>query len=276
MRSKRSRDPGQEGASLWLKLGSLAALLFLHIPLFLIFLYSFTTEQSAYGFPPPGLTLKWFPQAVTNPDMLAALLLTVRVAALATAAALILGTLAAAAVYRYDFFGREAISFLLVLPLALPGIVTGIAMRSAISLMHIPFSFWTIVIGHATFCVVTVYNNVLARFRRSSGSIVEASMDLGANGFQTFRHVILPTLATALLAGGILAFSLSFDEVIVTTFTAGQQQTLPIWLYSQMLRPRNRPITNVTALLVVLLTALPILLAQRLIGRSSGETTDQT
>ena len=271
MRSSRQSDPSQEKASWWLKAGAVGALLFLHIPLWLIFLYSFTTETSAYSFPPPGLTLKWIPQALQNPDMQAALFLTLRVAVLATLAALILGTLAAAAVYRYDFFGKEAISFLLVLPLALPGIVTGIAMRSAISLMQIPFSFWTIVIGHATFCVVTVYNNVLARFRRTSGSIVEASMDLGANGFQTFRHVVLPSIATALLAGGILAFSLSFDEVIVTTFTAGQQQTLPIWLYSQMLKPRNRPITNVTAMLVVLITAVPILLAQRLIVRSSGE-----
>jgi putative spermidine/putrescine transport system permease protein len=271
MRSRSQSQSSGERASWWLRSAAIGALLFLHLPIWLIFLYSFTTEQSAYSFPPPGLTLKWIPQAIANPDMQAALLLTLRVAVLATVAALILGTLAAAAVYRYDFFGKEAISFMLVLPLALPGIVTGIAMRSAISLMHIPFSFWTIVIGHATFCVVTVYNNVLARFRRSSGSIVEASMDLGANGFQTFRYVVLPSIASALLAGAILAFSLSFDEVIVTTFTAGQQQTLPIWLYSQMLRPRNRPITNVTAMLVVLITVVPILLAQRLIGRTSGE-----
>ncbi len=274
MRSKPRPSATDEQAPWWLKGSALAALLFLHVPLSLIFLYSFTTEQSAYSFPPPGLTLKWVPLAIGNPDMGAALLLTLRVAALATLAALILGTLAAAAVYRYEFFGREAISFMLVLPLALPGIVTGIAMRSAISLMHIPFSFWTIVIGHATFCVVTVYNNVLARFRRTAGSMVEASMDLGANAFQTFWHVVLPSIGTALLAGGILAFSLSFDEVIVTTFTAGQQQTLPIWLFSQMLRPRNRPITNVTAMLVVLVTVLPILLAQRLISQSSGEGTD--
>jgi putative spermidine/putrescine transport system permease protein len=275
MPSRPASDSSSERASLWLKAGAIGTLLFLHIPIWLIFLYSFTTEQSAYSFPPPGLTLRWVPQAISNPDMQAALLLTIRVAALATLAALVLGTLAAAAVYRYDFFGKQAISFLLVLPLALPGIVTGIAMRSAISLLQIPFSFWTIVVGHATFCVVTVYNNVLARFRRSSGSIVEASMDLGANGFQTFWHIVLPGIATALLAGGILAFSLSFDEVIVTTFTAGQQQTLPIWLYSQMLKPRNRPITNVTAMLVVLITVIPILLAQRLIGRSSGEGSDQ-
>lgn len=269
MRSKNKIRSSEERASIWLKLGAAAALLFLHIPLWLIFLYSFTTDQSAYTFPPPGLTLKWIPQALANSAMQDALMLTVRVAVLATLMALVLGTLAAAAVYRYDFFGKEAISFILVLPLALPGIVTGIAMRSAISLMQIPFSFWTIVIGHATFCVVTVYNNVLARFRRTSGSMVEASMDLGANSFQTFWHIVLPNISTALLAGAILAFSLSFDEVIVTTFTAGQQQTLPIWIFSQMLKPRNRPITNVTAMLVVLITALPILFAQRLTAQSS-------
>lgn len=269
MRSRIKSTNSGDSAPWALKVGTVGVLLFLHVPLWLIFLYSFTTEQSAYTFPPPGLTWKWVPQAIQNPDMLASLTLTLRVAVLATFVALILGTLAAAAVYRYDFFGKNAISFILVLPLALPGIVTGIAMRSAISLMQIPFSFWTIVIGHATFCVVTVYNNVLARFRRSSGSMVEASMDLGANSFQTFWHIVLPNLGTALLAGAILAFSLSFDEVIVTTFTAGQQQTLPIWIYSQMLKPRNRPITNVTAMLVVLLTALPILLAQRLTQRDS-------
>jgi len=252
-----------------LKLSAAGALLFLHIPLWLIFLYAFTTDESGYTFPPPGLTLKWIPRALANPEMQAALLLTVKVATLATVVALILGTLAAAAVYRFNFFGKETISFMLILPLALPGIVTGIAIRSAISLLEIPFSFWTIVIGHATFCVVVVYNNVLARFRRSSSSMIEASMDLGANSFQTFWHVIFPNIATALLAGGILAFSLSFDEVIVTTFTAGLQQTLPIWMYSQMLRPRNRPVTNVTAMLVVLLTTIPILVAQKMTAQSS-------
>lgn len=272
MPSSPSRQAKADRAPWLLKVAAAAALLFLHIPMWLIFLYSFTTEQSAYSFPPPGLTLKWFPQALANPDMHSALLLSLRVAVLATILALILGTLAAAAVYRYDFFGKESISFMLILPLALPGIVTGIAMRSAMSLGHIPFSFWTIVVGHATFCVVVVYNNVIARFRRSSGSMIEASMDLGANGFQTFWRVVFPDIATALLAGAILAFSLSFDEVIVTTFTSGQQQTLPIWLYSQMLKPRNRPITNVTAMLVVLFTAVPIVLAQRLAARSSGES----
>jgi putative spermidine/putrescine transport system permease protein len=177
--------------------------------------------------------------------------------------------LAAAAVWRSRFFGREAISLLLILPIALPGIITGISLRSAIGLLEIPFSFWTIVIGHATFCVVVVYNNVLARFRRMQGSQIEASMDLGANSFQTFRHVVFPNIATALLAGGMLAFALSFDEVIVTTFTAGQDTTLPIWIFSQLTRPRDRPVTNVVAMFVMLITFLPILLAHRLSAASS-------
>src|SRR5574339_747374 len=265
---KNPQNSGDQ-ASWLLKLGAAAGLLFLHIPLWLIFLYAFTTDESGYTFPPPGLTLKWIPRALANPDMQAALFLTLKVATLATIAALVLGTLAAAAVYRFDFFGKETISFMLILPLALPGIVTGIAIRSAISLMGIPFSFWTIVIGHATFCVVVVYNNVLARFRRSSNSMIEASMDLGANSFQTFWHIVLPNIGTALLAGAILAFSLSFDELIVTTFTAGNQQTLPIWIFSQMLKPRNRPITNVTALLVVLITVIPIIIAQRIVAKNS-------
>jgi len=269
MPSKSSSNLSSERASWFLKLGAIAVVLFLHIPIWLIFLYSFTTDTAAYTFPPPGLTLKWIPQALANPEMQEALGLSIRVALLATTTALVLGTLAASAIYRSTFFGKEAISFMLILPLALPGIVTGIAMRSAISLMSIPFSFWTIVIGHATFCVVVVYNNVLARFRRSSGSLIEASMDLGANSFQTFRHIVLPNIGTALLAGAILAFSLSFDEVIVTTFTAGQQETLPIWILGQMFKPRSRPITNVTAMLVVAITALPILFAQRITAGSS-------
>ena len=269
MLSKKISQPIGDQASWFLKLGSLGTLLFLHIPLMLIFLYAFTTDEAGYSFPPPGLTLKWIPRALGNPDLQSALLLSLKVAALATFIALILGTLAASAVYRFNFFGKETISFMLILPLALPGIVTGIAIRSAISLTGIPFSFWTIVIGHATFCVVVVYNNVLARFRRSSNSMIEASMDLGANSFQTFWKIIFPNIATALLAGGILAFSLSFDEVIVTTFTAGLQQTLPIWIYSQMLKPRNRPVTNVAAMLVVLITAIPIIIAQRITAQSS-------
>jgi putative spermidine/putrescine transport system permease protein len=186
------------------------------------------------------------------------LFLSLRVALLATGVAVVLGSLAAAAVYRSRFFGRETISFLVLLPIALPGIVSGIALRSAIHLLGIPFSFWTIVIGHATFCLVVVYNNVLARFRRMGRSQLEASADLGANPLQTFRYILLPELASALLAGSLLAFALSFDEIIVTTFTAGQQQTLPIWVFSQLTKPRQRPVISVVALGVIGLTVLPI------------------
>jgi putative spermidine/putrescine transport system permease protein len=248
-------------ASWLLKTAAGMGLLFLHIPLAVILLYAFTTEDKSYQFPPPGLTLKWFAVAWNRADIWAALTLSAQVALVATGIALVLGTLAAAAVHRSRFFGREAISLLFILPIALPGIVTGIALRSAFNLAEIPFSFWTIVLGHATFCVVVVYNNVLARLRRTSGSLIEASMDLGADGLQTFRYVVLPNIATALLAGGMLAFALSFDEVIVTTFTAGQTATLPIWMLEELVRPRQRPVTNVVAILVIAVTFLPILLA---------------
>jgi putative spermidine/putrescine transport system permease protein len=246
-------------ASIGLKIAAGAGLAFLHLPLLLIFIYAFTTEDKSYQWPPPGLTLKWFAVTWDRPDVWQALSLSVRVASISTAIALVLGTLCAAAVSRTKFFGREAVSLMVILPIALPGIVTGISLRAAFNLADIPFSFWTIVLGHATFCVVVVYNNAVARFRRTSGSLIEASMDLGADSFQTFRHVILPNIATALLAGGMLAFALSFDEVIVTTFTAGQQQTLPIWMLEELVRPRQRPVTNVVAMVVVLVTFLPIL-----------------
>lgn len=256
MRSDRSQSSG-----LSLKIAAGVGLAFLHLPILLIFIYAFTTEEKSFQWPPPGFTTKWFAVAWNRPDIWEALTLSVKVASIATVIALVLGTLAAAAVARTKFFGREVISLLVILPIALPGIITGIALRSAFSLADIPFTFWTIILGHATFCVVVVYNNAVARFRRTSGSLIEASMDLGADGFQTFRYVILPNIATALLAGGMLAFALSFDEVIVTTFTAGQQSTLPIWMLEELIRPRQRPVTNVVAMVVVIVTFLPILAA---------------
>jgi putative spermidine/putrescine transport system permease protein len=262
MRSdRRARATGGERVSIWLKLAAAAGLLYLHVPMAFIILYAFTTEDKSYQFPPPGLTAKWFAVAWERDDIWAALGLSLRVALVSTLIALVLGTLAAAAVSRTRFFGRESISLLIILPIALPGVITGISLRSAINLADFSFSFWTIVIGHATFCVVVVYNNALARFRRTSASLVEASMDLGADGFQTFRYVVLPNIATALLAGGMLAFALSFDEVIVTTFTAGQQSTLPIWMLGELVRPRSRPVTNVVAVFVIAVTFVPILAA---------------
>jgi putative spermidine/putrescine transport system permease protein len=259
MRSDRGQRPPKS-----LAIAAIGGLLFLHLPLALIFLYAFTTEEKSYQFPPPGYTLQWFSVVWERQDIWNAIWLSVRVAAIATAIALVLGTCAAAAVARSKFFGRDYISLLFILPIALPGIITGIALRSAFNVMDIPFSVWTIVLGHATFCIVVVYNNALARFRRTSGSMIEASMDLGADGFQTFRYVVLPQIGSALLAGGMLAFALSFDEVIVTTFTAGtgvSSKTLPIWMLDELIRPRQRPVTNVVAIFVVLVTFIPILAA---------------
>ncbi|MDZ4088528.1 MAG: ABC transporter permease [Tabrizicola sp.] len=258
-------------ASWGLKAAALGGLLFLHLPILLIFLYAFTTEERSYAFPPPGYTTQWFAVAWNREDIWPPLWLSLRVAAIATVMAMILGTLAAAAMARASFFGRDQVSLLILLPIALPGVITGMSLRSAFGIMDIPFSTWTIVLGHATFCIVIVYNNAIARMRRLSGGILEASADLGANSFQTFRHVLLPNLGSALLAGGMLAFALSFDEVIVTTFTAGQQSTLPIWMLNELVRPRQRPVTNVVAIVVFAATFVPILIAYYL-TRGGSET----
>jgi putative spermidine/putrescine transport system permease protein len=257
MRSSRRH----EGAGWPLKIAATLVVLFLHVPIALIVLYAFSAEDKSYVFPPPALTTQWFAVAWEREDVWAAIKLSAEVAAISTGIALVLGTLAAGALARAKFFGRDAISLLLILPIALPGIVTGIALRSAYHTLEIPFSFWTIVIGHATFCVVVVFNNAVARLRRMNPNLVEASMDLGADGFQTLRYVILPQLGSALLAGALLAFALSFDEVIVTTFTAGQQTTLPIWMLQELIRPRQRPVTNVVAVVIIALTFIPIVLA---------------
>lgn len=254
-----------------LTLAAVGGLLFLHLPILLIFLYAFTTEERTYQFPPPGLTTQWFAVAWNREDIWPPLYLSLKVATVSTFLALILGTLVAAAMSRTRFFGREQVALLIILPIALPGVITGMSLRSAFAVMDIPFSTFTIVLGHATFCIVIVYNNAVARFRRLSGGILEASADLGANSFQTFRHVLLPNLGTAMLAGGMLAFALSFDEVIVTTFTAGQQSTLPIWMLNELVRPRQRPVTNVVAIVVFVTTFFPILFAYYL-TRGGSET----
>ncbi|MBU0902744.1 ABC transporter permease [Pseudomonas sp. GWSMS-1] len=259
-----------EQASWGLKLAAWGGLVFLHFPILIIFMYAFNTESSGFSFPPQGFTLHWFSVALARPDVLEAIKLSAQIAALATVVAMILGTLAAAALYRRDFFGKESISMLLILPIALPGIITGLALLAAFKRFGIEPGFLTIVIGHATFCVVIVYNNVIARFRRTSHSLIEASMDLGADGWQTFRYIVLPNLGSALLAGGMLAFALSFDEIIVTTFTAGHERTLPLWLLNQLARPRDVPVTNVVAMLVMLATMLPILGAYYLTKGGEG------
>ena len=248
---------GQLAAPIWLKTLAYGGLIFLHFPIVFILINAFIAHDGNNTY----FTLKWFSAAFARDDVISAILLSLKVATVATFLALIMGTMAAAALYKRNFFGKNAITTMLILPIALPGIITGIALLSAMSLLNIELGFWTIVVSHATFCVVMIYNNVVARFRRMPHSLVEASMDLGADGFTTFRRILLPQLATALLAGGLLAFALSFDELIVTIFTAGHEVTLPIWLLNQLARPHDAPITNVVAMMVMLITSLPIIAA---------------
>ena len=248
---------------------SAAVLLFLYVPIATIFVYAFNADRGQ-SWPIREFTLRWFGDAFANQSVRDAFLLSLQAAFGATAIALLLGSLAAFAVHRLRFFGREAVSFVLVLPLALPGIVTGMALNATVNTVGVGFGLFTILVGHSTFCVVTVYNNVLARLRRSSSSIEEASRDLGADTWQTFRYITFPVIRTALLAGGLLAFALSFDEVIVTTFTAGTDQTLPIWIFTNLKLPNQRPIVNVVALIVIALSAVPVYMAQRLAADTSG------
>jgi putative spermidine/putrescine transport system permease protein len=265
MRAGTGIEP--RGVRIAMRVATLAVLAFLYVPLLVIVLYAFNPAR-AQAWPIQGLTTKWFGVAWRNQDVREALQTSIEAALGATSIALALGSLAAFAVHRYRFFGRDTVSFLLVLPLALPGIVTGMALNAAINfggqVFGLSFSLFTIIVGHATFCIVVVFNNVVARLRRTSASLFEASMDLGADGWQTFRYVTLPHLATALLAGGLLAFALSFDEIIVTNFTSGSEITLPKWIFDNLRIPNQRPQVNVVASAVVLASFIPVYIAQRL------------
>jgi putative spermidine/putrescine transport system permease protein len=246
-----------------LRLGTGITLAFVYLPLFLIGLYAFNRSVTQ-GWPIENYSTKWFSVAYHDERVRDALWLSVRAALGATAVAMVLGTLISLAVSRYRFFGRETISLLVILPIALPGIVTGLALQTTYTTVGVDFGLLTIIIGHATFCIVVVYNNAAARLRRLTGSLEEASSDLGADAWQTFRLVTFPQMRTALLAGGLLAFALSFDEVVVTVFTAGAQQTLPIWIYANLFRPVEQPVVNVVALFVIFASILPVYIAQRL------------
>ena len=247
-----------------LRAGTAITLAFIYVPLIVIFIYAFN-ESRSQAWPIDGLTLEWFDRAVNNPGVRDALSTSVQAALGATAIALLLGTLAALAVSRYRFFGRETISFLIILPLALPGIVTGMALNATFTqVLGMDLSLFTVIVGHATFCIVVVFNNAVARLRRGGTSLEEASMDLGANSWLTFRHVTFPSLRTALVAGALLAFALSLDEIIVTTFTIGNEQTLPIWIFANYARPNQLPIVNVVGVLVILLSIIPVYFANKL------------
>jgi len=244
----------------WLILG------FLYVPLIILGIMAFN-ESRFLAWPPPGFTLNWFGEALANPAIPQAFVNSIVAALAAVSIALVLGTLAAMAVQRFAFFGRNSISFLLILPIALPGVITGIALSTTFQTFGIEFSLMTIIIGHATFCIVIAYNNVVARLRRLPRSPEEASADLGADTWITFRRITMPGMRTALLSGALLAFALSFDEVIVTLFTAGAgTQTIPVWVLSAMQRPTELPVVNVVALVLVLISVIPVYIAQRISG----------
>jgi len=242
-------------------------LAFLFIPILIIIVYAFNASN-IQTFPIAGLSLRWFGSAFANQEIRTALALSLKAGVVATTIAMFLGSAAALAVHRYEFFGKNAVSFMVVLPIALPGIITGMALNSFFVFWGMSLSFWTIVIGHATFCIVIVYNNVIARLRRVPKSLEEASMDLGANGWQTFRRVTLPMISTSLVAGALLAFALSFDEVIVTTFTAGAQNTLPLWIFGAIRLGQKLPEVNVVVLIVMAITFVPVLLAYKLTNQA--------
>jgi putative spermidine/putrescine transport system permease protein len=253
-----------------LRLASSVVLVFLYLPLVVLAIYAFN-ESRIQSWPPVSFSLKWFGEAAANPALIQAIINSLIAGSAATAIALVLGTLAAIAVHRYSFFGRETISFLLVLPIALPGVVTGIALARTFRTFNIDLGIMTIIVGHATFCVVIVFNNVIARLRRLPASPEEASADLGADMWTTFRRVTAPRLGTALLSGALLAFALSFDEVIVTNFTAGPgTQTIPLWILSAIQRPRELPVVNVVAFVLTLVSIIPVWLAQRISGAETA------
>ncbi|HEX7243934.1 MAG TPA: ABC transporter permease [Solirubrobacterales bacterium] len=248
-----------------------AGLTFIYVPLFVLGIYAFNSSK-ILEWPPPSYTFEWFTKALESTAR-DAFWTSIKVGLVATAIALVLGTLASLAVARHRFFGRETISFLVVLPIALPGIVTGVALNNTFTqVFGIDLSLFTVIVAHATFCIVVVYNNSIARLRRMSTSFEEASADLGAHTWQTFRYVTLPNMRSALGAGGLLAFGLSFDEIIVTTFTIGAgEQTLPYWIFSNLFRAQERPIVNAVAVLVVLISIVPVYLAYRLTRADEGE-----
>ncbi|MDQ0377150.1 ABC transporter permease [Amycolatopsis thermophila] len=243
----------------------------IYVPLLVVLLNSVNADTT-FGWPPSGFTLEWWRRAAENEGVLRALVTSLEAGLAATAIALVLGMMAAFALQRYRFFGKDTVSLLIILPIALPGIVTGIALNNAFrTILGIDLGLFTAIIAHATFCVVVVFNNVVARLRRLGGNLEEASMDLGADGITTFRLVTFPMLRSALLAGGLLAFALSFDEIIVTTFTLGAGlQTLPIWILDNLFRPNQAPVVNVVAAVLIVVSTVPVYLAQRLSGDTAS------
>ena len=254
------------------KIGLLAVvgfvLAFMYIPLFVVIINSFNAQQLS-SWPIEDFSLYWWEFAANYEPIRLALLNSVIVATAAMVIASILGTLVAFALNRYEFFGKSTVNLLVVLPIALPGVVTGVAFSNTysnfLSPLGIDIGYFGLIVSHATFCLVMVFNNVFARLKRMNPSLQEASMDLGAGLWETFRLVTFPQFRSSFIAGALLAFALSFDEVYVTIFTAPPGvDTLPLWILKEMARPNQASVVNVVATVVILLSLIPVYISQRL------------
>lgn len=243
-----------ERSPTWLKLLAITGLVLLQLPLVIVIIHGFASGQGGSPWPFQGVAM-----ALNDPEIRQAFYLSFRIAVVTTLIAVFLGTLCAATMARARFFGHKAVSLLIFVPVMLPGATLAIALQSAFSFGTISLGFWTIVIGHASFAILIVYNNALAHFRSSASTLIEASMDLGATGFQTFWHALLPNLLQALVAGALLAFVISFNEATLTAFTAGNMQTLPLWLLREMESSAPSQIANTVAMIVAIITLIPLL-----------------
>ncbi len=246
----------------WLGIASALVYAFLYLPLVVVVLYSFSATK-VNAWPIKGYTLDWYRELMVDRGIHESVRLSLFVGLIAASIAVVLGTLTAFALDRYDFPGKQAIRFFVVLPIVLPGIVTGVAMLSFFTVMGWQLSRWTIIAGHATFCITLILNNVIARLGQIPRTLTEASADLGAKPWGTFWRVTFPLVRPAILAGAILAFTLSFDEVIVTFFLTGREKTLPLLIWGR-LRQGISPEINAAATVIIIVSLAGVLLSNRL------------
>jgi spermidine/putrescine transport system permease protein len=261
---RNRRKPGD------IVLGSLTTLtfLFLYFPLLVVVLYSFS-ETRVNRWPISGYSLNWYGELLDDTQMHDALKLSIKVGVMSALIAILLGTLAALALDRFRFPGKPLIRFLVVLPIVLPGIVTGIAMLAYFTLLGWQLSQWTLVIGHATFATTLVLNNVVARLSQLPRNLEEASADLGATPWRTFWRITFPLVRPAVLAGGVLAFTLSFDEIIVSFFLKGRENTLPLLIWGR-LRQGYTPEINAIATVIIFVSLITVVASSLLLRRPAS------
>ncbi|MGR3315106.1 ABC transporter permease [Roseovarius indicus] len=232
---------------------------FLYVPIWILIIYSFNDNRTL-TWPLTGFTTHWYEQLIRNEQLLTAIGNSFYVASCSTVLTLLVGVPAALALHRLRFPGKNVFRRLLLLPIALPGIVTGISMLNMFKMFGFNLSLETVILGHATALLAVVVTQVFARLQRLPKSLAEASSDLGANPLQTFIHVTLPNIRTALIGAGLLSFVLSFDEIPVTFFLTGRDNTLPMYIYSTMRRGVT-PEINAVGTIIVLMSLILIIIS---------------